>query len=163
MIRFKVKLESKQNLAPKVYKLVFSIIDNIEFNFAAGQFIALIVAENTKRFYSIASSPSNKNIELLVDTAPGGPGSVFFENVKEGDIVDAIGPFGQFVYKSQEDAFFIATGTGIAPFRSIIIDQLEKGNVNKLTLVWGLRHEENVYLEDELKSLSEKYPNFKCR
>ena len=55
----------------------------------------------------------------------------------------------------------VATGTGIAPVISIIRDQLEKkGNKEKMELVFGVRHEEDVFWQDRLEELSKKYDNF---
>lgn len=170
MQKFQLELEVKENLAPNIYKLIFKIEDGIEFQYQAGQFVGIEVAEKVKRFYSIASAPSHiepqssqqsaQQIELLVDTSPGGPGSQFFEKVQVGEAVNAMGPFGHFVFKSKGDVVFVATGTGLAPFRSIILELLAKEYSGKLKLVWGVRKEENLYLVEEFEKLAETHPNF---
>jgi len=156
-----MRLEKKVLRCDKLYHLYFKPIDIQNLDFNAGQYLAVIVGENIKRFYSIASTPGSELIELLVATAPGGPGSIFFENVKEGDVVDVMGPIGVFTYKSTGNAVFVSTGTGIAPFHSMIKDQLAKGNTNQMQLLFGVRSEEHLFLQQELETLASKYPNFK--
>jgi len=160
MNKFQIRLEQTQELTRKVYKFSFSIVEDLEFEFQAGQFISIVVAENVKRYYSIASVPGEKFLELIVGTSPGGPGSIFFEKIKVGDVVDVLGPLGKFVYQSSGAALFIATGTGIAPFASIIKDELKKGNQKKIELLFGVRHQQDIFLKDELDELEGKYPNF---
>ena len=63
--------------------------------------------------------------------------------------------------ESHRKKVMIATGTGIAPFRSMLFDYLGNGGTDDITLYWGLRHEEAVYWLDELTDLSLKYPNFR--
>ena len=62
--------------------------------------------------------------------------------------------------ESHRKKVMIATGTGIAPFRSMLFDYLGNGGTDDITLYWGLRHEEAVYWLDELTDLSLKYRIF---
>ncbi|MBU2544611.1 hypothetical protein KJ618_04050, partial [Patescibacteria group bacterium] len=59
---------------------------------------------------------------------------------------------------------FVATGTGIAPFRSMIIDCLSRYELltmnYELILYWGLRLEEDIYWKEEFENLEKQYPNF---
>ena len=75
------------------------------------------------RPYSIASPPSNRcAIELLFNLVPGGPGSTFLFSLQSGDPVSFRGPAGTFVLRDYPDRrlLFVATGTGIAPIRSML-------------------------------------------
>lgn len=160
MSKFSIKLITRTTIAPKLIKFVFEKDGDSQFVFEAGQFIMIEVGDGVKRAYSIASSPINSKLELFVDTNPGGVGSKFFERVKEGERVLASGPFGHFVYKSKGDAMFIATGTGVAPFRSIITNQLSRANPHNISLLFGVRHEEDIFLDDEFEALGRRQKNF---
>lgn len=153
----------KEKLTPNVYLVRFKLTNPVEINFQAGQFISLLVAPNIRRCYSIASSPNNKNeLDFVVDVRPGGPGSQFFTNVNVNDQVSFMAPFGQFTLKEQDPPklFFVCTGTGVAPFRSIIYDLLEKGTTKEISLFFGLRFEEDQFYVNDFQALTQKYPNF---
>ncbi len=156
MKTIKVKLLEKKVLGEKLYELKFTR----PFDFKAGQFVAFIVADKVKRFYSIASSPREESMNLLVTTEPGGPGSAFFEKIQEGDEAEIIGPMGNFLFNSDGNATFIATGTGVAPLIGIIEDQLNNDNQSQFNLLIGVRYEHNLFWQDKLKALSRKFYNF---
>ena len=55
---------------------------------------------------------------------------------------------------------FIATGTGIAPFRAMAPDYLSHPHAAQLTLVFGVRHENSIYYRDEFEELARQHRNF---
>lgn len=125
-----------------------------EFHFVGGQFVNIEVGQNFWRSYSIASSPDYPEIlEFLVDVAPGGQGSQFFSNLNIGSEVHIKGPFGRLVVDEGwvGDYCFVATGTGIAPFRSMY----SRLDGSKVKLLWGLRYKEDIILADEFKNIAE--------
>ena len=99
-----------------------------DLKFEAGQFISIIVpgagphGRDLRRAYSIASSPEARPLELCVKLVEGGPGTNFLHQLRPGNHFRGMAPYGDFVYEPREGrhACFIATGTGIAPFRSMI-------------------------------------------
>src|SRR6187431_3270829 len=99
------------------------------FDFKPGQFVTLDLPIHEKpnkrwRSYSIASWPDGTNIfELLIVLAQGGLGTAYlFNNVSVGYELKFRGAQGVFVLpeKIEKDIFLICTGTGIAPFRSMV-------------------------------------------
>src|SRR5450755_4653128 len=98
------------------------------FIFKAGQFVTLdlpIHEQKNKRWrsYSIASWPDGSNVfELLIVLLHGGAGTNYiFNEWQEGSDLSFRGPQGVFTLPDpiEKDLFFICTGTGIAPFRSM--------------------------------------------
>jgi CDP-4-dehydro-6-deoxyglucose reductase len=98
------------------------------FDFIPGQFVTLDLPIHEKptrrwRSYSIASWPDNTNIfELLIVLDRKGLGTPYlFNEIKPGSELIFRGPQGIFVLKEplDKDLFFICTGTGVAPFRSM--------------------------------------------
>lgn len=154
----KLKLLQRIKIDEKLYKFVF---EKKDLEFEAGQFLAVVVADKAKRYYSIASAPHEDTLDFYVTTAPGGLGSQYFESLKVGGEIEVIGPMGKFTFRSEKNAYFICTGTGIAPFISMIKDQLYKGNQNDLTLLFGNRYEESIIERESLTSLAQKYDKFR--
>lgn len=160
---FKTKATQKQKLADNTYLLRVEIGKDLEFEFEPGQFVNLLVAPMIRRSYSIASSPSEEGyIDLVADTVMQGPGSKFFENVKEGDEIEVLGPLGQFVYKpSERPAYFFSTGTGVVPFISMIKYALETEKTKReIKLFQGFRYAHDVFGQDVLDELDARFDNF---
>lgn len=129
-----------------------------------GQYINVKVAPNTIRAYSVATQRDKTHFSLLVDTRPGGPGSQFFENLKVGDVITYMGPFGQFTFKPNdgaEDLLFLATGSGISAIRCMIEAALITHKLTKpIKLYYGLTHEGEIFWKDYWDKLERDYPNF---
>lgn len=99
------------------------------FDYLPGQYVALRF-QGTPRPYSVASSPADEGTELCIRRVPGGSlTGDLFDHLSVGDDVTVRGPCGEFVLrgKSPRDAAFLATGTGVAPLKSMIEYALETG------------------------------------
>ncbi len=136
----------------------------VPLDFKPGQYISVKVASDAIRAYSIATREGTKKFSLLVDTRPGGPGSKFFENLKVGDKMTYLGPFGVFTLNEADGAehlLFLATGSGISATRCMI-DALLKEQKSKMpiTLYFGLTYCKEVFWQDYFDQLTKEYPNF---
>lgn len=141
------------------------LIQPNQIQFKAGQFIMVNVDnQGTKRAYSICSEPTKTHgIELLINLQSQetpGPGTKYFQNLKIGEKMIFSGPLGEFYLKplASEENIFIATGCGIAPIRSLILESIRKNT--KMTLFWGLRNEKEIFWAEEWDQLSEEIPEF---
>jgi NAD(P)H-flavin reductase len=132
--------------------------------FKPGQYINIKVANTRINCYSICSQKDEKTFSLLIDTSPGGPGSKFFENLRVGDKITYLGPFGVFTFKPDDGAkhvIFMATGSGLSPINCIINEELTvKKSTAQMTLYFGQRFHTDLFWVDYYKELSRKYPNF---
>ena len=141
-----------------------------KFDFVPGQFVTLDLPIHEKpnkrwRSYSIASWPDNSSVfELLIVLAEGGAGTHYlFNEINVGSELTFRGPQGVFVLPKEldKDLFFICTGTGLAPFRSMINHiYLNKIPFKRIHLVFGCRHRTDLLYYDELKGFGEKLPGF---
>ncbi len=135
------------------------------FTFKAGQYISVKVSPTAIRAYSIATKISENKFALLVDTRPGGPGSQFFENLKAGEKIPFLGPFGVFtldVDDGSEQLLFLATGSGISAIRCMIDDALMLQNYKgQISLYFGLTHESEIFWKEHFDELAARFPNFK--
>lgn len=153
-------------LNEKFTMLRFELIQPHNFSFISGQYLSIKVNERgERRSYSITSTPDNAHgFELLADVTPQGLGSQFLQQLKIGDTVSCLGPLGRFTLDTSgaEKALqFIATGSGIAPFYSMLFDLLQnQHDARKITLYWGLRYATDLCLQDNLQELAQAFPNF---
>lgn len=152
-------------LAPNVRELGFERVDGATFDFQAGQWISLVLPlqeGEARRAYSIASPPDGSpRLSVAITRVEGGAGSRFLHDMREGDVLRAIGPQGFFTRATRHPALFVGTGTGVTPLRSMILDALAHGDDSPMTLLFGVRHEEDRLYLDELEALAAKHPNFR--
>lgn len=140
------------------------------FNFKAGQFVTLdlpIHEQKNKRWrsYSIASWPDGSNVyELLIVLLEGGLGTAYlFNEVNVGSELTFRGPQGVFILPEpiEKDIFFICTGTGIAPFRSMLnYTKLHHVPHQNFYLIYGCRTQKDLLYFDEMKDLENELPDF---
>lgn len=158
-----------QDESPIVKRFSLQMPKEAEFQFEAGQFIALNIGTGEsiiRRYYSVASAPSDDGtFELCISFKPGGAGSsVLWEQIKEGDNIGVDGPFGKFTLPESlpSELCFIATGTGIAPLRSMIHHIFNSGiQVGRVTLISGNRTEADNLYANEFEQLQREQPNFR--
>jgi len=147
-------------------------IDSTEtFDFTAGQFVTmdLPIGERRRdrwRSYSIANAPDGSNLlELCIVQMDGGPATdYFFNEVNVGSAIKFKGPDGNFVLPDpiENDLVFICTGTGVAPFRSMIWDVFQKKKPHKnIHLIFGTRYQDGILYQKEFEELVEKMPGFR--
>jgi ferredoxin-NADP reductase len=140
------------------------------FDFKPGQFVTLDLPIHEKpnkrwRSYSIASCPNQTNVfELIIVKAAGGAGTTYlFDEVHVGSEILFRGAQGVFTLPSDLtlDTFLICTGTGIAPFRSMVTYLYQtKTTIGNLHLIFGCRTKEDLLYYDELKDLESRFPGF---
>ncbi|MBT3349391.1 FAD-dependent oxidoreductase [bacterium] len=154
-----LELKSVEIVAHETKK--FRFVRPAEFEFEAGQFVSMrfdvgnFSAEKKStvwRAYSIASESSEKNfLEFIVRIIPGGIASGVFDAAVPGTKIWTKGGFGNFVRSENSDAelIFCATGTGIAPLRSMIREELLEKNPRKMKLFFGGREPADLAYLDE--------------
>lgn len=143
-------------LTPTVFELTFDT--DQPFEFKAGQFVSVIIpgagpnGRDLRRAYSIASAPEVRPVELCVKLVEEGPGTNFLYVLRPGDTFKAFAPYGDFTFESKAErhACFIATGTGIAPFRSMVFSKEFKANPPRSAVCMMGVHDESelVYMEE---------------
>jgi Na+-transporting NADH:ubiquinone oxidoreductase subunit F len=112
--------------------------------------------ERTFRFnVRIATPPPGQ------DCAPG-VGSSYVFSLRPGDVVSAIGPFGDFHIKpTQREMMYIGGGAGMAPLRAHLAHLLENENTARRISYWyGARSRQEVFYEDYLQALAHAHHNF---
>lgn len=153
-----------------VKRFEVEIQDVENFEFRAGQFVTMDLPVGEKRLqrwrsYSIASAPKgNAILEFCIGKLEGGLGTTYlFETVEIGSFLKFKGPDGNFCLPEniEKDLVMICTGTGVAPFKSMLDDVFftQKKHQN-IHLIFGCRYEKDILYRKELEDLQAKMPNF---
>lgn len=139
-------------------------------DFTPGQFITADLPIHEKRnkrwrSYSIANSPSEEGLlELCIVRLDGGLASqYFFEEVEVGTEVTYKGPAGRFVLPEplDQDLVMICTGTGVAPFRSMLQQIYSQDQPNqRVHLIFGTRKESGILYREEFEDLAKTHLHF---
>ncbi|MEO8581939.1 MAG: FAD-binding oxidoreductase [Patescibacteria group bacterium] len=162
-------LSDRRQLTEKFVQLFFELKEPHTFQFQAGQYASLGFPDNPlRRPYSIASTPVEEHgFELLIDTTPQGIGTKYLMNLPLGGEATFLAPMGLFMLAKDEQAkkekalVFVATGSGIAPFRSMVTWLLQTQNDQReIWLYWGLRYEQDMFWEEDFQELTRAFPNF---
>jgi ferredoxin-NADP reductase len=158
---FTCVVRSKRMLTPTVFEISFDTHEPVEFQ--AGQFISIIIpgagpkGRDLRRAYSIASAPEVRPIELCVKLVEEGPGTNYLFKLNVGDTFKGWAPYGDFVYepKAGRQACFIATGTGVAPFRSMVLSSKYKSEPPaRAWCLLGVRTEDELLYTTDVGQLS---------
>ena len=149
--------------------LEFEMLGMRRFGFVAGQWLSFKQskpdAEELTRAYSIASPPGeDPRFALCLNRVQDGFMSNFLCDMKAGDEIACQGPFGDFIlHPPMRDTLFIATGTGIAPFRSMLhwlLADASRHQEKHLWLLFGNRYEKDIYYHNEFLGLASQHSNF---
>jgi ferredoxin-NADP reductase len=148
--------------------LEFEMLHLARFGFVPGQWLSLKAnkpdGEEITRAYSIASPPDGNRFALCLNRVQDGFMSNFLCDMKEGAEIACQGPFGDFILRPPlRDTLFIATGTGIAPFRSMLewlLADPSRHEGRQLWLLFGSRYESSIYYHDEFLRLAQAHANF---
>lgn len=141
-------------LAPDVVRVFLRFPSNTVFQFLPGQYVDVIGVGGVRRSYSLANADfDEKRLELQIRKVDGGAMSNYwFEHAKPNDLLRICGPLGTFFVRETKgiDLIFLATGTGIAPVKSILesIRKMEKDHQpNSIHVFWGGRTIRDLYLD----------------
>lgn len=163
--RMQARLIEWIEIAPGVRHFVFEAREAPKLDFVPGQFVSfsdIVDGKEITRAYSIASAPSETNqFELCLNRVDDGAFSPHLFDLAPGDSVEMRQPLGLFVLRQPpRDTVMVATGTGIAPFRSMLRAYLSE-NSPAFTLLFGVRHESHLLYRGEFDEMARRFANFR--
>jgi Na+-transporting NADH:ubiquinone oxidoreductase subunit F len=168
---FQTRVEKLVQLTSDIKGVRLKILDSGDgITFKPGQYIQLKVPEydlcpeSVYRAYSISSCASECDaIELVITKVTGGACSTYVHDyLKDGEELTINGPYGDFYLReSDSEMFMIATGSGLAPIKSILHQMEREKNQRKATLFFGAKRREDLFYHDELEEFEKTLPNFK--
>jgi len=160
------RVQKMERVTDDVMVLYLKLPANERLQFLAGQYIEFLLKDGSRRSFSMANAPhADEMIQLHVRRVPGGNFTDHvFGKMKERDILRFEGPLGSFVLREDSDKpiVFVASGTGLAPIKSIIETAFHKGVTRPMLLYWGGRRPKDLYLNALAQSWAAAHaPQFK--
>jgi CDP-4-dehydro-6-deoxyglucose reductase, E3 len=153
------------DIAPEVRHFVFEVPEVEQLHFKPGQFVSFRETIGDKmitRPYSIVSLPDGNRFELCLNLVHEGIFTPHLFAMRPGDSIEMAPPLGFFTVRDpSKEALFVATGTGIAPFRAMAPDYLSHPHSKQLTLLFGVRNEHTIYYRGDFEILATRYTNFR--
>ncbi|MBJ7311819.1 CDP-6-deoxy-delta-3,4-glucoseen reductase [Rugamonas sp. CCM 8940] len=153
-----------EKVAPDVVVLTLQLPANERLQYRAGQYIEFMLRDGKRRSYSMATAPDGEApITLHIRHMAGG---LFTEQVfgsmKERDILRFEGPLGTFFVREDSDKpmVLLASGTGFAPIKAIVEHMIARQSTRSMTLYWGGRRPQDLYMDALCRQWAEQLPNF---
>lgn len=170
-----LRLVERRWLTPEVLHLVLVQADGLALAFKPGQFVQLFFPDmhgiEQRRSFSLANAPAPEGEpgrwELAVSLLPEGAASRYLRELPLGSIVMGAGPFGRFGLQTNDRApryLLLATGTGVAPFRGMLMPlrtRLENGA--QVELLCGARTRSELLYADTFLAMAHAFPGFRYR
>jgi benzoate/toluate 1,2-dioxygenase reductase subunit len=130
--------------------------------FLPGQYVNIDVpGSGQHRSYSFSSAPGESKISFLIKKIPGGVMSTWLESAQAGNKVELTGPLGSFYLRAVErPLLFLAGGTGLAPFLSMLEVLAHANSQQKIHLIYGVTRNLDLVQIDAIDAYVAKLPNF---
>jgi ferredoxin-NADP reductase len=174
-VHFPLRLASSRMLAPSVRHFAFVRDDGEALDFIPGQFLQVHFhypdGKPTKRSYSVATvhqGPARPDmaVEVAVSYVAGGAATALFEALREGDRIEASGPYGRFCLMPNDANrryLLVGTGTGVTPYRAMLpeLGRLIRERGIEVVLLFGARSPAELLYGDEFAAFAAATPGFR--
>ena len=161
--RFTAKVYRNQRAAADVNLLQLRLPAGQRAKFKAGQYLQLTLPDGSRRSYSMANPPhESDSLSLHVRHVAGGQFTQIVPNLAPGDTLQVELPYGNFELREEASAplVFVAGGTGFAPVKSVLDDIVKRRVVRPITLFWGARTGDGIYLPSAVERWKKALPSF---
>jgi CDP-4-dehydro-6-deoxyglucose reductase len=159
------KVDSQALLGDNLHQIFLSPSADKKISHTAGQYLSVVCKDGIHVPFSIANAPvdGSDQIELHIhDSAQSAYTKEILNKITTEQKVTIKGPQGRMVYHASPNLplIFVAEGTGIAPLKAIIEDMLAKNMAQKIQLVWSVKNESRLYLDELFKRWAAHVPQF---
>lgn len=156
-----------QRLGTDVMMMQLQLPASDPFPYYPGQYLEFILKDGRRRSYSMATPPTENNlVELHLRHMPGG---AFTDHVfgvgptqmKLREIIRVEAPLGSFFLRedSNKPLIFLASGTGFAPIKAMVLQMIAKADTRPVSLYWGGRRPSDLYMQDLAQQWAGSMPN----
>lgn len=147
--RFQAKVVDVRSISHDVFRVELQLPRRRELSFHAGQYLSVQLPDADPCYFSIASSPSEQNIELHIQASP--------DWVSAQKVIDALTAGGEVTLElphgkaclaavPAKPLLLVAAGTGFAQMKSLVDYLRETSYDQPVKLYWGVRRHEDMYL-----------------
>ncbi len=159
------RVEKMTLAAPDVMILELKLPASERLQFLAGQYIDILLKDGRRRAFSLANAPHDgTRLQLHIRRVSGGQfTNHVFTTMKERELLRINGPHGSFFLREDSDKpmLLIAGGTGFAPIKAIIEHAIAENQQRPMTLYWGGRRREDLYLADLAEGWARTHSHFR--
>ena len=158
---FRTRLKSVDRLSDTT--IAFSLEGAGLLTFLPGQYVNVLVpGSNERRSYSFSSPPDAEVQSFLVRNIERGLMSTFLrEKGEPGTQMEFIGPSGSFYLRQiRRPLLFLAGGTGLAPFLSMLGRIAETGSPQPVHMVYGVTNDADLVAVEQLHKFAQRIPGF---
>ncbi|HZZ49184.1 MAG TPA: 2Fe-2S iron-sulfur cluster binding domain-containing protein [Pseudonocardia sp.] len=148
--------------------LVLRLVEPKEVKFFPGQYLDIAVPghEDEHRSFSMANTSSREDgrLEFVIKIYPDGLFSqALKDEIKIGDQLRVVGPFGVFTLRESHDSelIFLGGGAGVAPILGLLRSMSERGLTRRATFYYGARTKADLCFTEELRELESTLPGFR--
>lgn len=162
--RVSATVEAVQALTPDVTHLCLRLPDEAQLVYRPGQYMNVQLGDGRHRSFSMASRPNGGLVDFHVRRIPGG---TFTEKrlptLRAGQTLDVELPHGSFGFHAEDyrPLLMVATGTGLAPIKSMLEALMDDEDCPPVSLYWGMRTEADLYLHKEIQQWAARLYEFK--
>ncbi|HJU50330.1 MAG TPA: benzoate 1,2-dioxygenase electron transfer component BenC [Pseudogulbenkiania sp.] len=155
-----------QPLSDSTIGFSIELDDPASLSFLPGQYVNVgIPGTELTRAYSFSSAPGASKAAFVVRNVPNGRMSHFLtRDAKVGERMTFAGPYGSFYLREvARPVLFLAGGTGIAPFLSMLDVLAESGSTQPIRMVFGVTNDVDLVALEQLDAIKAKLPQFEYR
>lgn len=166
---FPLQVQRCMQVTPTILEVALRRADGHPFKHAAGQFVNIHLDANgqpAQRSYSVATAPGPDGlIEIAVSPVKNGLATELLFGVREGDVIQASGPYGRFVLRDDPPCRYVlaGTGTGVTPFRAMLpeLDRRVASGQFAVDLLLGVWRRAELLYGQEFIDMARKHPRFR--
>lgn len=167
---YMTSVEKLEDLTHDIKLVRLKLPEGEVLKFKPGQFMQFYtkpygkIKESVFRAYSISSPPSEEGyVEFCIRLVPDGICTNYVHTaLNEEDQVQLSGPYGDFYYRGNtKKMVLVGGGSGLAPLRSLVLDNLEKQVDADMTLYFGAQRPRDLYYTEEFRQLEKEHDNFR--
>jgi len=163
---FSGKIAQVQLLSPSTIGFSIELDEPASLKFLPGQYVNVqIPGTELSRAYSFSSAPGTPLTSFVVRNVPHGKMSHYLTDIAQpGDAISMAGPNGSFYLRDvKRPVLFLAGGTGIAPFLSMLDALVDAGSSQSIKMVFGVTNDVDLVALDKLDAIKEKLSCFEYR
>lgn len=125
-----------------------------------GDVVKMVIPNYKPKSYSLSAlRPEQNEMDITIKVYPNGRASGFLDRLKIGDTINS---FGMSARKSRKPGIFfggIAYGVGITEILPVAEVELQKGDVEKVVILWASKTSKDTFWSDKVEELKKLYPD----